>query len=115
MKQKISFQNNKMHFTIKSISVNFLIIIGIFFQFTCLYGQTKMNSTGNQGNSIDSVKGITIHQEIYIKASPQRIYEILLSSKEFSACTKKSFNDFSAASATVDGAVGGTFSLFDGH
>ena len=67
------------------------------------------------GNAKDSLKGITIHQEVNFKATPQRLYETLLSSKEFSACTKKSFNDFSATSASIDSSVGGTFSVFDGH
>ncbi len=69
-----------------------------------------------QGNSnMDSLKGITIHQEISFKTSPQRLYEILLSSKQFSACTKKSFDNFTPASASIDPVVGGVFSLFDGH
>ncbi|MGH2648359.1 MAG: SRPBCC domain-containing protein [Ginsengibacter sp.] len=63
----------------------------------------------------DSSKEITIHQEINFKVTPQKIYQILLSSKEFSDCTKKSFNAFSETSANIDSAVGGTFSLFDGH
>ncbi len=37
---------------------------------------------------MDSLKGITIHQEISIKASPERLYAIFLSSKQFSECTK---------------------------
>jgi activator of HSP90 ATPase len=63
----------------------------------------------------DSSKSITIHQEADFKVSPQKLYQALLSSKEFSACTKKSFNTFSEESATIDSAVGGSFSLFDGH
>ena len=38
-----------------------------------------------------------------------------LSSKAFSASTKKSFDNFSEKSARIDSLVGGTFSLFDGH
>jgi activator of HSP90 ATPase len=66
-------------------------------------------------NSKSSDTGITIHQEVSFKASPQQIYEVLLSSVKFSACTKKSFADFSAMSAKIDSTVGGTFSVFDGH
>jgi activator of HSP90 ATPase len=40
---------------------------------------------------------------------------VLLSSKEFSASTKKSFDNFTATSARIDSVVGGTFSVFDGH
>jgi activator of HSP90 ATPase len=60
-------------------------------------------------------KGITIHQEVIINASPQRIYETLLSSKKFSECIKKSFADFSPASANIDSTDGGAFTIFDGH
>src|SRR5579859_6317191 len=63
----------------------------------------------------DSMKGITIHQEINFKASRERLYKILLSSKQFSDCIKKSFPDFSTSSAKIDSAVGGAFSVFDGH
>ena len=58
---------------------------------------------------------ITIHQETEFKASPAQLYQVLMSSKAFSDCTKKSFPSFSAASARIDAVVGGGFSLFDGH
>jgi activator of HSP90 ATPase len=58
---------------------------------------------------------ITIHQETDLKASPTQLYGALISSKEFSDCTKKSFPSFSAASARIDPVAGGSFSLFDGH
>lgn len=48
----------------------------------------------------------SIHQEIDFKATPQRIYEILLSSKDFTA--------FSGAPAEIDPKAGGAFSLFGG-
>ncbi len=48
----------------------------------------------------------SLHQELRFKASPQRLYEILLSSQQFTA--------FSGAPATVDPLVGGAFSLFGG-
>jgi activator of HSP90 ATPase len=62
-----------------------------------------------------SDNGITIHQEVYIGATPEQLYQTLLSSEQFSASTKKSFDMFTAASAKIDAREGGTFSLFDGH
>jgi activator of HSP90 ATPase len=59
--------------------------------------------------------GIAIHQETDFKASPRQLYEVLISSKAFSDCTKKSFPSFPPASAKIDSVVGGSFSLFDGH
>ena len=48
----------------------------------------------------------SLHQEIELKAAPQRIYEILLDSKQFTA--------FTGMPATIDTAAGGTFSMFGG-
>lgn len=66
-------------------------------------------------NNADSAKGITIYQSAYFKAAPDRVYNTLLSSSAFSACTKKSFDMFTASSAKIDSVAGGAFSLFDGH
>jgi activator of HSP90 ATPase len=47
-----------------------------------------------------------LHEEIDLKATPQRIYETLLSSKDFAA--------FSGAPAEIDPKAGGAFSMFNG-
>jgi len=52
-------------------------------------------------------KSIVIHQEIDLNASPQKVYEALLDSKQFT--------DFSAQAAEINREVGGAFSLFKGH
>src|SRR5882757_4385600 len=51
-------------------------------------------------------KRTSLHQEVDFKASPQRIYEALLSSKDFAA--------FTGAPAEIDPKAGGAFSLFGG-
>ena len=48
----------------------------------------------------------SLHQEIDYKSTAQRIYEVLLSSKDFST--------FSGAAAEIDPKVGGAFSMFGG-
>jgi activator of HSP90 ATPase len=48
----------------------------------------------------------SLHQEIDYKSSPQRIYEVLLSSKDFTA--------FSGYPADIDPKIGGAFSMFGG-
>ena len=48
-----------------------------------------------------------IHQDVLIKASPQRIYDALTDAKQFSAFT----ND----SAEIDRVAGGAFSCFGGR
>ena len=115
MKQKLMIQNRNLRFMSKPVVVISSLIITIFFIQPFLFAQKELNTTGAQGNAGDSLNGITIHQEINFKVTPQRLYRTLLSSKEFSACTKKSFNNFTAMSANIDSTVGGTFSLFDGH
>lgn len=47
-----------------------------------------------------------LHQEVDLKASPQRIYEAILDSKQFSA--------FSGEPAEISREVGGAFSMFGG-
>lgn len=47
-----------------------------------------------------------LHQEVDFKASPHRIYEILLDSKQFAA--------FSGEPAVISPDAGGTFSMFGG-
>jgi activator of HSP90 ATPase len=56
----------------------------------------------------------TIHQEVDFKASPERIYNALLDSKQFSQFTAQS-GGFSDTSAHIDPSEGGAFTLFDGY
>jgi activator of HSP90 ATPase len=54
------------------------------------------------------VNARTIHQEEDFKASPARIYEALLDTKQFTAMS-------GGMAASIQREVGGTFSVFDGH
>jgi activator of HSP90 ATPase len=49
----------------------------------------------------------SLHDEVELKAAPQRIYEVLLDSKQFAA--------FSAMPAEIDSKVGGAFKMFSGQ
>jgi activator of HSP90 ATPase len=49
----------------------------------------------------------SLHQEVDLGAAPERIYELLLSSKEFAAC--------SGLPAVIDGREGGAFTMFGGQ
>ena len=64
------------------------------FAVTSAHGQTKKPSTA-------------IHQEVDFKATPARIYEVLLDAKQFNACTKDT--------AEIQSQPGGTFKLFGGR
>jgi activator of HSP90 ATPase len=98
----------------KNLSVIATILMALVFYQAPAFAQTK-NMMTEKVNNADSAKGITIHQSAYFKVAPTRVYNTLLSSVAFSACTKKSFDMFSASSAKIDSVVGGSFSLFDGH
>jgi activator of HSP90 ATPase len=49
----------------------------------------------------------TIHQEVSIPASPNRVYEAIINGKQFGELT--------GAPAQIDGSAGGAFSCFGGH
>jgi activator of HSP90 ATPase len=87
-------------------------LIGVFFLQQHSVDAQEMSE---RINNSDSLKAITIHQEVDFKVSAQKVYEALLDSKEFSDCTKKSFSSFTASSAKIDSREGGAFSVFDGH
>jgi activator of HSP90 ATPase len=109
----------KMFKSSRPIFVNTMIrVFSLFFIFiSCMQGSlfSQMKTYVPNKEAQDSSNRIIIHQEVNFEASPQKIYQALLNSKEFSACTKKSFSVFSEKSATIDSAIGGSFSLFDGH
>ena len=60
----------------------------------------NQGSARNQGRT-------SLHQEIDLKASPQRIYDVLLDSKQFGA--------FTSMPADIDPKVGGAFATFGGQ
>ena len=113
MRHKITPQNLPLYIADKNTVIHFLFAISFFLTPSFLSAQVKSNTLekGQQNSS----KNIIIHQEINFKATPQQIYQTLLSSKEFSRCTKKSFTVFSDTSANIDPIAGGIFSVFDGH
>jgi activator of HSP90 ATPase len=90
------------------------ILFAALFSLPLMLSAQNNGAAGNVSGAPDSLKGITIHQEITFKASTKQLYDILLSSKQFSGCTKKSFKNFTATSANIDATAGGAFSLFDG-
>ena len=67
--------------------------------------QVQQNPKGAPSTAANQAR-TSLHQEIELKASPQRIYEILLDSKQFAA--------FTGMPATIDPPAGGAFSMFGG-
>src|ERR1700759_471124 len=106
MNYKTVFKTWQRYFEGKNFMLIFSLATGMIFMQSSLLSQAKSDTSFND---------IIIHQEIDFKVPPQQVYQTLLSSKEFSACVKKSFTNFTEMSATIDSTVGGSFSLFDGH
>lgn len=107
MKQETQMQDIRRQFGI----LKFWLLLSIVFLVpTLLFAQTNAGAGSKQ-----STNDIVIVQEINFTVAAHLVYQTLLNSKKFSACTKKSFKEFSENSATIDSAVGGTFSVFDGH
>jgi len=71
-----------------------------------VWGQSTDNKMAKIPSTSANQSRTSLHQEIDYKASPERIYQVLLSSKDFTA--------FSGAAAEIDPKPGGTFSMFGG-
>lgn len=71
-----------------------------------LLGLSAWAKDASAPSAADAQSRTSLHQEVLFKASPQRLYEILLSSQQFTA--------FSGLPAVIDPKVGGAFSLFGG-
>ncbi len=85
-------------------------MLGVAFTLASVGGATRLGAqqtTGERLGTSASCNSITIHQELDFQVGPQRLYEALLDSKQFSA--------FSGRPADIVLTVGGTFSLFGGH
>jgi activator of HSP90 ATPase len=72
-----------------------------------VWGQTQAPGMREKPSSAASQTRTSLHQEIDIKASPQRIYETLLDAKQFAA--------FSGTPAEIDAKEGGAFTMFGGQ
>ncbi|MFZ0637066.1 MAG: SRPBCC family protein [Candidatus Acidiferrales bacterium] len=71
-----------------------------------LWGETPQQTMKEAPSTAANQARTFLHQEVDFKASPQRIYEIFLDSKQFAACT--------GMPATIDATAGGAFSTFGG-
>ena len=66
----------------------------------------KQSTSKETEGSTETQTRTSLHQEVVFKASSPRVYETLLSSKQFAA--------FSGAPAEIDSKPGGAFSMFGG-
>jgi activator of HSP90 ATPase len=71
------------------------------------FAQNPQPSMNQVPSTTPNSKRTSLRQEVDLKATPQRIYQALLSSKDFAAYT--------GAPAEIDPKAGGAFSLFGGQ
>lgn len=71
-----------------------------------LWGQTQQQALKETSSTAANKTRTSLHQEIEFKATPQRIYEVLVDSKQFAA--------FTGMPAEIDSKAGGAFSMFGG-
>jgi len=67
----------------------------------------QQTTTADRPSASAPCNSVTIHEALDFQVGPQRLYEALLDSKQFSA--------FSGRAAEIVPTVGGAFSLFGGH
>ncbi|HXN17448.1 MAG TPA: SRPBCC domain-containing protein [Candidatus Binatus sp.] len=70
-----------------------------------LFGKVQRSMTEKQSTGADATR-TSLHQEIDLKASPPKVYEILLDSKQFAA--------FTGLPADISRDAGGAFTMFGG-
>ena len=90
------------------------LLAGLFSLPVLVSAQTSQGAKSRQADSSSASASIVIHQEVDYTVSPNRLYEVLLSTKKFREMTSL-LSGFTATSATIDSALGGACSVFDGH
>jgi activator of HSP90 ATPase len=81
------------------------VTLGALVTSSALQGKPQQAMTEKQSTGADATRTY-LHQEVDLKASPQKIYEILLDSKQFAA--------FTDMPAEISREPGGAFSMFGG-
>jgi activator of HSP90 ATPase len=71
-----------------------------------LWGKSQQQSMQEKPSSAANQTRTSLHQEAEFKASPRRVYEVFLDSKQFADCT--------GMPAEIDPKAGGAFSMFGG-
>jgi activator of HSP90 ATPase len=71
-----------------------------------LHAKTQQPPMKGTPASAENMAGTSLHQEVDLKATPARIYEVLLDSRQFAS--------FSGMPAEIDAKAGGAFSMFQG-
>jgi activator of HSP90 ATPase len=74
---------------------------------SAIWGKTQEPAMKEMPSTGANRTRTSLHQETALEAGPQRVYEVLLDSKQFAACT--------GMPAEIDPKAGGAFSMFGGQ
>jgi uncharacterized protein YndB with AHSA1/START domain len=91
--------------TRRHVMVGIAVTFGSLTAIPKLWGKVQQPAKEAPGTEANRSR-TSLHQEVDFKATPQRIYEVLLDSKQFAACT--------GMSAEIDPKPGGAFTTFGG-
>lgn len=83
------------------------IALGTFATGPAIFAEARQETMKRVPGTAANKTRTSLHEDIDIKASPQRIYDVLLSAKQFTA--------FTGLPAEIDPIVGGAFSMFAGQ
>jgi activator of HSP90 ATPase len=79
----------------------------LFGAFVATVGRAAPQTMAVKPGSPETRSRTSLHQEVSFRAAPARIYDVLMSSRDFSA--------FTAVPATIDPKLGGAINLFGGQ
>jgi activator of HSP90 ATPase len=94
------------YFTRRHILSGMAISLGGLCFGSDIWGSPARQSIKQTPAAVGNQTRTSLHDKMDFKASPQKIYEILLDSKQFAACT--------GLPAEIDAKAGGAFSMFGG-
>jgi activator of HSP90 ATPase len=92
--------------TRRQVIAGVAIAIGSLAAGSSVWGKSQQQPAKETPSAAVNQKRTSLHQEVDFKATPQRIYDALLDSKQFAACT--------GMSAEIDPKAGGAFTTFGG-
>ena len=86
--------------------VGVAIVVGGMAANSNLWGQTPQQPMKEAPAIAANRSRTSLHQEVDLKTTPQRVYDVLLDAKQFASCT--------GMSAEIDPKAGGAFATFGG-
>src|SRR5258708_8665947 len=106
--ERLILENEKPRMVITNAGSRRLISRAIMLGGLAIVGLGVGPQLRAEGKGVEPAsESLSIHQEVDLKASPQRVYEALLDAKQFST--------FSGLPAEIRREPGGDFSCFGGH